>query len=48
MKSRPFVQSILADYKRIISDHGYAVGDFKSSYLKELIINEYQDKNRFK
>jgi hypothetical protein len=28
------LQSLLADYKRIVSDYGYAVGDIKSSYLK--------------
>lgn len=35
------LQSLLADYKRIVGDYGYAVGDIKSSYLKELLIREY-------
>ena len=42
------MQSLLADYKRIVSDYGYPVGDVKSSYLKELLIKEYQDKIGFK
>ena len=42
------LQSLLADYKRIISDYGYAVGNVKSSYLKDLLINEYQDTIGFK
>lgn len=42
------LQSLLADYKRIVSDYGYAVGDIKSSYLKDLLINEYQDTIGFK
>ena len=37
------LQSLLADYKRIVSDYGYPVGDVKSSYLKDLLINEYHD-----
>ncbi len=42
------LQSLLADYKRIVSDYGYAVGDVKSSYLKDLLINEYQEAIGFK
>jgi hypothetical protein len=42
------LQSLLADYKRIVGDYGYAVGDVKSSYLKELLIKEYQDKIGFR
>ena len=36
------LQSLLADYKRIISDFGYPVGDVKSFFLKDLLINEYK------
>ena len=42
------LQSLLADYKRIISDFGYPVGDVKSSFLKDLLINEYKDAIGFK
>ena len=42
------LQSLLADYKRIVSEYGYAVGDVKSSYVKDLLINEYRDKIGFK
>lgn len=42
------LQSLLTEYKRIVGDYGYAVGDVKSSYLKELLINEYQDTIGFK
>ena len=42
------LQSLLAEYKRIVGDYGYAVGDVKSSYLKDLLINEYQDTIGFK
>ena len=42
------LQSLLEDYKRIVSDYGYPVGDVKSSYLKELLIKEYQDRIGFK
>ncbi|CAB3995671.1 Hypothetical predicted protein [Paramuricea clavata] len=42
------LQSLLANHKRIVSDYGYAVGDIKSSYLKDLLINEYQDTIGFK
>ena len=35
------LQYLLEDYKHIISDYGYLVGDVKSSYLKELLIKEY-------
>ena len=42
------LQSLLADYKRIVSDYGYTVGDIKSTYLKDLLINEYQETIGFK
>ncbi len=42
------LQSLLADYKRIVSDYGYAVGDVKSSFLKDLLNNEYKEKIGFK
>ena len=42
------LQSLLEDYKRIVSEYGYPVGDVKSSYLKELLIKEYQDRIGFK
>ncbi|MES9879868.1 MAG: hypothetical protein ABW185_03205, partial [Sedimenticola sp.] len=42
------LQSLLMDYKRIVSDYGYAVGDIKSSYLKDMLINEYQETIGFK
>ena len=44
------LQSLLADYKRIVGDYmyGYAVGDVKSSYIKDLLINEYQETIGFK
>ena len=42
------LQSLLADYKRIVSDYGYPVGDVKSTYLKDLLICEYQDTVGFK
>ena len=29
------LQSLLSDYKRIVSDYGYAVGDVRSSYVKK-------------
>lgn len=41
------LQSLLADYKRIVSDYGYPVGEVKSSYIKRLLLNEYQDKIGF-
>ena len=37
------LQSLLADYKRIVNDYGYPIGDVKSTYLKDLLICEYQD-----
>ena len=37
------LQSLLAEYKRIVGDYGYEVGDVKSSYVKGLLINEYQE-----
>ena len=42
------LQSLLDDYKRIISDYGCAVGDMKSSYLKEILVAEYKDSIGFK
>ena len=42
------LQSLLEDYKHIVSDYGYPVGDVKSFYLKELLIKEYQDRIGFK
>lgn len=42
------LQSLLADYIRIVCDYGYVVGDGKSSYLKELLIIEYREKIVFK
>ena len=42
------LQSLLTDYKRIVGDYGYAVGDMKSSYLKDLLIDEYNEKIGFK
>ncbi|KAK5933636.1 hypothetical protein CgunFtcFv8_014099 [Champsocephalus gunnari] len=42
------LQSLLAEYKRIVGDYGYEVGDVKSSYVKGLLINEYQEKIGFK
>ena len=35
------LQSLLNDYKCIVSDYGYSVGDIRSSYLKEILIHEY-------
>ena len=42
------LQSMLSDYKVIVSDYGYDVGDMKSSYLKQLLINEYGTEIGFK
>lgn len=42
------LQALLADYKHIVGDYGYQVGDVKSSYLKKLLINEYQETIGFK
>jgi hypothetical protein len=42
------LQSLLADYKCIVGDYGYEVGNVKSSYLKDLLINEYQETIGFK
>ena len=36
------LQSLLQDYKSIVTNHGYPVGDIKSSYLKELLQSEYK------
>jgi len=32
------LQSLVSDYKRIISDYGFVAGDVRSSYVKELLI----------
>ncbi|KAI4830317.1 hypothetical protein KUCAC02_001956 [Chaenocephalus aceratus] len=37
------LQSLLAEYKRIVCDYGYEVGD-----IKGLLINEYQETKGFK
>ncbi|KAL8563360.1 hypothetical protein ACOMHN_008199 [Nucella lapillus] len=42
------LQSLLEDYKHIVSDHGYPVCHVKSSNLKDLLIKEYQGKSGFK
>jgi len=43
------LQSLLTDYKRIVIDFGYTVGDdVKSSHLKELLIAEYKDSIGFR
>ena len=42
------LQSVLHDYKAIVSEHGYPVGNIKSSYMKELLIAEYKDEIGFK
>ena len=42
------LQSLLDDYKCIVTDYGYPVGAIKSSYVKELLINEYKDDIGFK
>lgn len=42
------LQDLLAHYGRIVSDSGYQVGHLKSTYLKELLINEYQETIGFK
>ena len=42
------LQSLLSDYRHIIGDYGYQVGDIKSAYLIELLINEYPDSIGFK
>ena len=38
----------MSDYKHIVNDYGYAVGDVRSSYVKNLLINEYQEAIGFK
>ena len=38
------LQSLLADYRRIVSDYGYPVGNVKSHYVKSLLVKEYKDK----
>ena len=42
------LQSMLSDYKAKVSDFGYNVGDIKSSYLKQLLIDEYGNNIGFK
>ncbi|KAJ4921707.1 hypothetical protein JOQ06_002007 [Pogonophryne albipinna] len=42
------LQSLFAEYKPIAGDYGYEVGDVKSSYVKGLLINEYQETIGFK
>ena len=42
------LQSPLDDYRRIVSDYSYPVGDVQSSRVKELLIKEYQGRIRFK
>ncbi|KAL8608806.1 hypothetical protein ACOMHN_059488 [Nucella lapillus] len=42
------LQSLLEDYKHIVSDYGYPVCHVKSSNLKDLLIKEYQGKIGFK
>ena len=37
------LQSLLQDYKSIVTNHGYSVGDMKSSYLKVLLQSEYKE-----
>ena len=37
-----------SDYKRIVNDYGYAVGDVRSYVKKNLLINEYQEAIGFK
>ena len=41
------LQSLLQDYKTILRNYGYPVGDIRSSYLKELLESEYKDKIGF-
>ncbi|KAK5899993.1 hypothetical protein CesoFtcFv8_009411 [Champsocephalus esox] len=42
------LQSLLAEYNCIVGDYGYEVGDVKSSYVKGLLIDEYQETIGFK
>ena len=37
------LQSLVSDYKHILSDYECPVGDVKSSYLKELLTTEYNE-----
>ena len=37
------LQSLLLEYKSIVSNHGYQVGYMKSSYLKEILVSEFKD-----
>ena len=38
----------MVDYKRIVGDYGYPVGDIKSSFLKDLLLVEYKNTIGFK
>ena len=42
------LQSLVSDYKRIISEYRYVAGDVHSSYVKELLIEEYGETIGFK
>ena len=42
------LQSLLSDYKLIVGDYGYDVGNIKSSYLKEILVKEYGQSIGFK
>ena len=42
------LQSLLSDYKVIVSEYGYPVGNIKSSYVKQILINEYGSDIGFK
>ena len=41
------LQSLLLEYKNVASEHGFLVGNIKSSFVKELLIKEYGDKIGF-
>jgi len=36
------LQSLISDYKRIISDYGYVACDVRSSYVKELLMKSME------
>ena len=42
------LQSLVSDYKHIVSDYVYPLGDVKSPYLKELLNTEYHETIGFK
>ena len=42
------LQCLLSDYKLIVGDYGYEVGEMKSSYLKEILMKEYGQSIGFK